>query len=143
DEESGVAQDDRPGRERNAHDVEGRTQRDAGNDARKRDREDEEKRDRLPAKEAGARKSGRRKGAEDKGKDGGEERHFERQPKRRPDVGPVVPSGVKPMRGQARRWKLEALLLGREGIEKDKRQRQMQEKQPAGRAHSQRPSSTG
>ena len=49
---------------------------------------------------------------------------------RRPDVRPV-PGDREPLQRQARRRPLIALLLGREGIDEDQQDRQVQEEQPA------------
>ena len=116
-----------------SHDVEGGAQRDAGDDAGQRDRQDEEQRDRLAPEEAGARQRRGCKRAEDERQQRRDGRDLERQIERRPDVGPRAPGDAEPVRGQARRRKLKALLLGGEGVENDERQRQMKEQQPGDR----------
>ena len=60
------------------------------------------------------------------------------EPERVPDVRPLPDDG-EPLERVARRRKLIALLLGGEGIEKDQRQRHVEEQEPANCERGQRP----
>ena len=104
---------------------------DAGDDAGQRDRQDEQQRDRLAAEELRARQ--RRGGtacracsASNVAIAATSSESYER----RPDIRALRPGDGEPFRRVARRRKLVALLLGGEGVEKDQRQRQMQEQKP-------------
>ena len=130
DAERGVPEHDSPDREIDAHDVEGRAQRYAGNDAGQSDRQNEQQRDGLAAEELGARQRSGRKRAEDERKHGRDHGNLKREIERRPNIRPVEPGDVEPFGGVAGRRKLEALFLGGEGVEQDQRQGQVQKQEP-------------
>src|SRR5262245_32985059 len=130
DAEGGVAENDGPDREIDAHDVEGGAQRYTGDDAGKRDRQNEKQRDGLAAEELSARERGGCESAEDEREKRGYGGNLEREIERRPDVRALRPGDPKPFHRVAGRRKLEALLLGGEGVKKDQGQGQMQEQKP-------------
>ena len=117
DAEGGVAEHDRPEARIGIPQAEGRAQRDAGDDAGQRDRQDDQQRDRLAAEEPGPRQRRRGKRAEDQRQRGRDRATLSDKRQRRPDVGPA-PGDGEPLRGQPRRRPDVALLLGGEGIER-------------------------
>src|SRR5581483_9008968 len=118
DAEGRVTEDDRPEREGDAGEVEGGAQRDAGDDAGERNRQHEEKRDRLAAEKARPRQRRRGERAEDQRDDSGECGDGERKAEGIEDVL-AAPGDGKPFQRVAWRGKLVAAVLAREGIEND------------------------
>ena len=123
--EGGMADDDGPERERNVQRAVGRAQRDSGDDAGQRDRQDQQQRDRITAKEGCARQRCRGQRAQQHGDGRGPCRDLEAELDRRPHVL-ALPRHAEPLRGQRRRREDVALVLGAEGIEDDQRQRDVQ-----------------
>src|SRR5579864_5575990 len=140
DAEGRVTDDDRPQRQVDVARDESRVERDAGDDARERDREHEEERHGLTAEEAEAVHSERRGGAEHERDTGGDEPDPDGQPKRllhlrRP--GRMEPVGRE-------RWNRPALDVRLvERVEHDQRERdpekQDHERRPKGQRDARRP----
>ena len=103
---------------RGCREVEGGAQRDAGDDAGKRDWEHEEKRDRFAAEEAGPRQRRRGKRAEDQRHESGKRRDGERKAESIEDVL-ASPGDGEPPQCVAGRRELVAAILAGEGIEDD------------------------
>ena len=108
DAEGRVAQHDGPGRERDVHDVEGRPQRHAGDDAGQRDGQDDQQRDLLAPEEPRPRHGGGGQRAEDQRQRGRDRRDLQRQPQRRPDVRRGPRRRANHFSGQARRRELDS-----------------------------------
>ena len=89
DTEGRVAQHDGPRAERNIHQRERRAQRDAGDNPRQRNRQDDQKRDRLAPEEARPRHRRRRHRAQHHRNRGGNRRDPQGQQQRVPDIRPV------------------------------------------------------
>src|SRR5207248_1417878 len=108
-------------------------ERDTGDDAGERDRQDEKQRDRFAPEETrpGQGRGGER--PEDQGDDGGEGGDSERKAERIEDILPA-PSDTEPLQRKAGRRKLIAAVLAGEGVKDDEGERDVDESEPgAGR----------
>src|SRR6185295_6487332 len=127
DAEGRVAGHDRPEAEGQVEERQPGAERDAGDDPGESDRQEDEERDRLPPEEPAADdgESGQR-AEEDRhrGRDRGDP---EREPERLPEVGPP-PGDAEPLERQPRRREAERRLVGREGVESDDEERQVEER---------------
>ena len=99
DAERRVPHDDRPDRESDGGEVEGRVQRHAGDDPRQRDREEQQERDRLAAEEAKAVDRGGGRSPEHERDRGRRQADLERKPERAARLR-IVPGLVEPVEGE-------------------------------------------
>jgi hypothetical protein len=95
-----VAEHDRPDRERDVEQAEGGAQRDAGDDAGQRDRQDDQQRDRLAAEEFGLADGGRAERAEQQGDRRGDAGDLYGEAECGPDIRPV-PGDGEPLQSSA------------------------------------------
>ena len=129
DAKGGVAEDDRPCRERDIHDRKGRAQRHAGDDAGQGDGQDDQQADLFAPEKPRLRHRRRHQRAKDQRQRGRQRRDLQRQIQRRPDIG-AMPRHGKPFGGQAGGRELVGFVLGREGVEEDQEDRQVEEEEP-------------
>ena len=94
DAERRVPDDNCPEREIKSQEVEPGPQRDAGDDARQCDRQDEKERDRVAAEKPRALQGQCRQGAKHQGQDGRHRGHLQAQSHCGPDAGPLVLRGM-------------------------------------------------
>ncbi|MOA02052.1 hypothetical protein D3C78_1214860 [compost metagenome] len=110
--------------------LEGRQQRDPGDDPRQGNRQDQHQRDALLAEEIPAIQRGRSQCAKDHGDQGGNRGDLQRQLDGFQHVR-ARERHADPLPGETLGWKTERRVFGVEGVQEDDQDREVQEHQPA------------